>query len=140
MPSVWHSDLHDWQEDLTPRAFRAHLAHLEAPAPLSATEQALAQIKVSEAEEASARVARLFGGEGPAAGRPTSPATGLWSNKLNATSGVQNQSPIGPAKGNLKWGPGVEAALRDFKTGHADGLSLLLVNFRLTDKTQGRLR
>lgn len=115
------------QDDLTPSAFAAHLDHMNAPAPLSKTEQALAQIKISEAEEASARVARLFGGEGSSQDRPTSPGFGVWSGKLNPAGGrSEAQAPTGPAKGNLKWGQGVEEALRKLKAGHAEGLGVFL--------------
>jgi hypothetical protein len=51
----------------------------------------------------------------------------LLEQACGATGAMQNQTPIGPAKGNLKWGPGVEAALREFKAGHTDGISVLLV-------------
>jgi hypothetical protein len=102
---------------------------MNAPAPLSKTEQALAQIKISEAEEASARVARLFGGEGSSQDRPTSPGFGVWSGKLNPAGGrSEAQAPTGPAKGNLKWGQGVEEALRKLKAGHAEGLGVFLVS------------
>ena len=102
--------------------------HLDAPPPLSATEQALAQIKVSEAEEASARVARLFGGNTSSQDTPTSPGVGVWSGKLSIAGGkTEGSAPTGPAKGNLKWGPGVEEALRKLKRGDAEGLGVFLV-------------
>lgn len=99
---------------------------------MSANEEALAQIKISEAQEASARVARLFGGDGDHSkdGTPTSAGVGVWSSKLdpsrdaNAGKGV----PLGVAKGNLKWGPGVEEALRKLKNGHKTGLGVFLVS------------
>lgn len=106
---------------------------MDAPPPLSATEEALAQIKVSEAEEASARVARLFGGNGPS---QTSPGVGVWSGKLNPAGGrAQASAPTGPGNGNLKWGPGVEEALRKLKGGHSEGLGVFLAS-RLVSGTR----
>jgi twinfilin-like protein len=114
---------------LTPSAFAAHLDHLDAPPPMSETEKALAQIKISEAEEASARVARLFGGDAKSQDH-SSPGIGLWSNALKPTGNAMTavSGLAGPAKGTLKWGSGVEQALAQLKSGHSDGMAVFLVS------------
>ncbi|KAL7424123.1 Twinfilin-1 [Cryptotrichosporon argae] len=47
---------HDWYatnvNDLTPAALAAHLSHMSAPPPLTASEAALAEVKAAEADEA----------------------------------------------------------------------------------------
>ncbi|WVR05143.1 hypothetical protein IAU60_002155 [Kwoniella sp. DSM 27419] len=82
---------HDWfatsLNDLTPSAFSAHLNHMAAPPPLSASEAALAEVREAEAAEAK-RAA------------------------LDPQVAVNRQKAVVGLGGKLQWGSGVEEALK----------------------------
>ncbi|KDQ60680.1 hypothetical protein JAAARDRAFT_31659 [Jaapia argillacea MUCL 33604] len=84
--------------DLTPAAYRAHLAHLSAPQPMSAREKEMEEVKKAERE------ADVY--------RGSSVRTG--------------HSELG--KLGFEWGEGVEAALKGLGEGDGTGLVVLSVD------------
>lgn len=93
------------QNDLTPSALSAHLTHLASPAPLSASEKALAEIREAEAAEAKR-----------AAMDPENER-----RRINAVVGLG---------GKMRWDGDVEGAMRKVAERSDEGWIVVLVSSR----------
>ncbi|WVQ78383.1 hypothetical protein IAT38_000469 [Cryptococcus sp. DSM 104549] len=91
---------HDWfatsVSDLTPSALSAHLSHLSAPPPLSASEAALAEVREAEAAEAK-------------------------RSALDPEEQVRRTKAVVGLGGKMAWGPGVQEALEKVGKRSDDG-------------------
>lgn len=90
------------QKDLTPSALTAHLNHLASPAPLSASEAALAEVREAEAMEAK-RAA------------------------LDPEAEARRRKAVVGLGGKFKWGEGVSDALEKAGERSDDGWIVCLV-------------
>lgn len=110
---------------------------MDAPPPLSKSEQALAQIKADEASEASSRLAAIFGHQGSSPSRGNS-GDSLGSAGLSKSPelGIRNAVGIGAmlkpgstVGGGLKWSEEAETKLKELAHGDEVGRAVMLVSF-----------
>lgn len=123
---------------MSPSSFSSHLAHLDAPPPLSKSEQALAQIKADEANEASNRLAALFGHPASSPSREGGSGgsfSGAKSPLKSPEIGIRNAIGIGAAgmggggggvRAGLKWTDEVESKLKELAEGDTVGRAVIL--------------
>ena len=95
------------QDDLTPAAYQAHIAHSKAAAPMTEREKEMASVKAAEEAEARGTGSRRSHVDGDVSVGPSS-------------SGV---------KGVLPWEPSAEAAVKGLLDPHSSHTVVHLVRF-----------